>query len=51
MTCAPELLYEQVAYVAFNFHWSRDEILDLEHAERLRYVDEIGRLSQRGRRG
>ena len=51
MTYATEALYEQVAYVAYHFHWSREEILDLEHAERLRYVDEIGRLTQRVVRG
>ena len=51
MTYAPESLYEQVAYVAYHFHWSREEILDLEHPERLRYVDQIGRLAQRAARG
>ena len=51
MTYAPESLYEQVAYVAYHFHWSREEILDLEHPERLRYVDQIRSLVQRGTRG
>jgi hypothetical protein len=51
VTYAPEALYEQVAYVAYHFHWSREEILDLEHPERLRYVDQIGRLTQRAVRG
>ena len=50
MTYAAESLFEQVAYVAFHFHWSREEILDLEHAERLRYVEQIGRLATRDRR-
>jgi hypothetical protein len=45
VTYAPDALYEQVAYVAYHFHWSREEILDLEHPERLRYVDQIGRLA------
>ena len=34
VTYAADRLYEEVAYVAYHFHWSRDEILDLEHAER-----------------
>lgn len=45
MTYAPDRLYSEVAYVAFHFHWSLDAILDLEHRDRLRYVEEIGRMS------
>lgn len=49
MTYAAGTLYEEVAYVAFHFHWSLDDILDLEHPLRQRFVAEIGRLD--GRRG
>ena len=49
MTYAPDQLYSEVAYVAYHFHWSRDEILDLEHAERRRFVEEIGQLNTRSR--
>ena len=45
MTYAADRLYEEVAYVAYYLHWSLDEILDLEHAERQRFVAEIDRLS------
>jgi len=37
-------LYEEVAFIAFYFHWSREDILNLTHAERLRWVNEIMRL-------
>ena len=47
MTYAAEVLYEEVAYVAFHFHWALDEILDLEHPMRQRFVAEIGRLEKR----
>lgn len=47
MTYAPERLYEEVAYVAYHFHWSREDILDLEHPERERFVSEIGKLNRR----
>ena len=47
MTYAPERLYEEVAYVAYHFHWSLEDILDLEHPDRLRYVGEIGRINTR----
>ena len=47
MTYAADRLYEEVAYVAYHFHWSRDAILDLEHPERLRFVSEIARINTR----
>ena len=47
MTYAAERLYEEVAYVAYHFHWSLDEILDLEHADRQRFVDEIASINRR----
>jgi hypothetical protein len=47
VTYAPERLYEEVAYVAYHFHWSLEDILDLEHPDRLRYVGEIGRINTR----
>ena len=47
MTYAPARIYQEVAYVAYHFHWSLDEILDLEHSERLRYVAEIASINDR----
>lgn len=46
MTYAAERLYEEVAYVAYHFHWSLDDILDLEHPLRRRFVDQIRRLRE-----
>ena len=45
MTYAPDRIYEEVAYIAFHFHWPLDDLLDLEHAERQRFADEIGRIN------
>jgi hypothetical protein len=47
VTYAPDRLYQEVAYVAYHFHWSLDDILDLEHPVRQRFADEIGRINQR----
>lgn len=47
MTYAVDRLHEEVAYVAYHFHWSLDDILDLEHADRLRYMSEIARINTR----
>lgn len=51
MTYAADRLYEEVSYVAYHFHWSLEEILDLEHAVRQRFVGEIGRINQRVQSG
>jgi hypothetical protein len=40
-------MLEEVAYIAYHFHWPHDEILALEHAERQRWVAEIARINQR----
>lgn len=46
MTYATEDLYGEVAYIAYHFHWPMDSLLDLEHADRRRYVDQIARLNR-----
>ncbi len=47
MTYATDRLFEEVAYVAYHFHWSLEELLDLEHPVRRRFVEEIDRLNRR----
>jgi hypothetical protein len=32
--------------VAYHFHWSWEEILDLEHGTRQRLIEEIDRLNR-----
>jgi hypothetical protein len=51
VTYATDRLHEEVAYVAYHFHWDLDDILDLEHADRQRYVAEIGHINTRISRG
>ena len=36
-----------MAYVAYYLHWSRDDILDLEHPERQQFVTQIAALNTR----
>lgn len=40
-------LFEEVAYIAYHFHWGRDSILDLSHVERRRWVEEIAAINRR----
>lgn len=47
MTYATDRLFEEVAYVAYHFHWSFEEILELEHADRQRFVEEIASINRR----
>ncbi|HKX32508.1 MAG TPA: DUF6760 family protein [Blastocatellia bacterium] len=42
-----ERLYEEVAYIAYHFHWPHEQILSLEHRERQRWVAEIAKINQR----
>ncbi|HLB71685.1 MAG TPA: DUF6760 family protein [Candidatus Methanoperedens sp.] len=40
-------MYEEVAFIAYHFHWSFDEIVNMEHRERQRWCEEISRINQR----
>lgn len=51
MTCGAERLYEEMTYVAYHLHWSLDEILDLEHGVRRRFVQGIAALNERAGMG
>lgn len=44
MTYATDRLHEEIAYLAYHFHWGQAEILDLEHHDRRRYVQQIASL-------
>ena len=47
ITYGADRLFEEVTYVAYYLHWGMDEILDLDHRLRQRFVEEIGRIHQR----
>ena len=40
-------LFEEVAYIAYHFHWAYDQIMGMEHRERHRWMEEIVRIHQR----
>jgi len=39
-------LYEEMAFIAYHFHWSSAELLTLEHAERRRWCREISAINR-----
>jgi hypothetical protein len=41
-----EQLYQEAAYIAYHFHWSLDDILDMEHEERHIWLREIARINR-----
>lgn len=42
-----DALYGEVAFVAYHFHWSHGQVMDLEHSERRRWVEEISEINGR----
>ena len=42
-----EKIYEEVAFIAYNFHWSHAEIMSLEHKERMHWCEEISKINQK----
>ena len=40
-----EQLYREIAYVAYHFHWQREDILNLEHFERQKWIAEIEKIN------
>jgi hypothetical protein len=39
-------LYEEMAFIAAHFHWSREEVMALEHPERRRWCGEISSINR-----
>lgn len=42
-----EELWDELAYLAYHLHWNMSELLDLEHADRLRLVEAVADLNER----
>ncbi|NHC13808.1 DUF6760 family protein [Motilibacter deserti] len=46
-TYAVGRLDTEIAYIAYHFHWSYEEILDLEHPTRQRFLAQIADINER----
>ncbi len=42
-----EKIYEEVAFIAYHFHWNHENILNMEHSERRKWCDEISKINQK----
>jgi hypothetical protein len=40
-------LTEEVAYIAYHFHWQPEAILQMDHKSRLQWVQEIAKINDR----
>jgi hypothetical protein len=40
-------LYEEVAYIAYHFHWPPEAILALEHGDRHAWAEQIAAINRR----
>ena len=40
-------LYEEVAFLAYYFHWDCETVLTLDHRERQRWCHEISSINRR----
>lgn len=40
-------LFCQTSYIGYYFHWPEDDILDLPHIDRERYMKEISKINRK----
>lgn len=36
-----------MAFISYYFHWSKEEVMNMEHAERLRWCREISGINEK----
>jgi hypothetical protein len=42
-----EQLHEEVAYIAYHFHWQLEDILELEHHDRRKWAEKIAEINRK----
>ncbi len=40
-------MHEEVAYIAYYFHWPLQDILEMEHHDRRRWVEKIAEINRK----
>jgi hypothetical protein len=40
-------LLEEVAFIAYHFHWAPETVIEMEHADRRKWVEQISMINQR----
>jgi hypothetical protein len=44
-----ESVWQETAFLAYHLHWTLDQVLDLEHLDRVRMVRAVSNLNERAR--
>ena len=39
-------LFEEVSFIAYHFHWALPDILNLEHADRHQFIEQISAINR-----
>jgi hypothetical protein len=42
-----DVLWQEVAYLAYHLHWDLDQLLDLEHPDRARLIQLVADMNER----
>jgi hypothetical protein len=42
-----ERLHEEVAFLAYHFHWDHDVLMNLEHRDRQRWCEEVSKINSK----
>ncbi len=42
-----ENIFKEVAFLAYHFHWDRDDLLGMPHKERHRWVKEVSEINEK----
>lgn len=40
-------LYEEMAFLAYYFHWPHEEVMDFDHLERRRWCEELSKINRK----
>jgi hypothetical protein len=44
--CPLDRIYEEVAFIAYHFSWSYEELMEMDHIERSRWCEEISKINR-----
>lgn len=42
-----QALWNEVAYLAYHLHWDLDQLLDLQHPDRIRLIELVAAMNDR----
>ncbi len=45
--CPLDQLYQEAAFIAYYFHWQHDEIMEMPHAQRRKWCEEISMINKK----